>query len=122
MVNGTTTAMLTVNAYVQIGAENVPFGAHRSPRLPAGLIAVLTLIFALLILPGARWMPSRWRWAFGCGALALVFLLNGCGGGSSAPPPPTIQKIPAPPGTYGVLVSASASGTAHNAKIMVVVQ
>ena len=45
--------------------------------------------------------------------------INACGGGST---PIVPQKINTPPGTYGVLVTATAGGATHNAKLTVVVQ
>jgi hypothetical protein len=50
-------------------------------------------------------------------ALSLSFAVS-CGGGSNS----TQQKQPPPAATYSVVVSGTANGIVHNAKVLVIVQ
>ena len=54
--------------------------------------------------------------------LAVVFLTAGCGGGSQNIQPPPPPPPPAVGITYSVVVSATANGIVHNAKITVIVR
>ena len=121
-VSGLTTATLTINAYTFTQSANLPAPMERLRRLPAGGIAVLAVAFVLALYRASR-RAARLQWVIGCCLVGVLLLVAGCGGGGStiAPPPPPI-KVPAPAGTYGVLVSATANGTVYNAKLIVVVE
>lgn len=123
MVNGSATATLMVNAYTipQVAptvASLLMNISRRSP--PPGLFIVWTLATLLALYRGPRRrISARAKLALVCCAVAGALLLNACGGGST----PTLpQKINTPPGTYGVLVTATGGGATHNAKLTVVVQ
>jgi len=53
------------------------------------------------------------------GLFAALALFVSCGGSSTTPPPP---PPPPPAATYNVVVSGTANGIVHNAKVLVVVQ
>jgi hypothetical protein len=128
MVNGATTATLTVNAYTVSNSLLVTREGKRSPGAPAGLVAALALLFVVTLLVLAGRAPLRLRWSFAIFAFALLLLASACGGGSSPssgpppPPPPPPQNTPTPTGSYSVLVTASANGTVHNVRLTVIVQ
>jgi Pro-kumamolisin, activation domain/Bacterial Ig-like domain (group 3)/Subtilase family len=125
MVSGPTASTLTVNAFTVSNAQTLRPVGNRSPHAPAGLVALLTLLFVLSLLPFARRVPLRWRWASACCLLATLLVMNACGGGSGSsgpPPPPPPQNIPTPAGTYTVLLTATANGVIHNVKLIVAVQ
>jgi len=123
-VSGTTTVTLTINAYTLATVASLPTRMDHSPQLPAGVFAVLAPAILLTARRAPRRTPARLRWGYGFCVLSLLLLLNGCGGGGSGivPPPPPPSKTPAPPGIYSVLVSATANGSIHNAKVIVVIQ
>jgi hypothetical protein len=118
---GTSAATLAINAYTLTGGETVPAEKPSLPGMPRGGIASTGLLLFLFLACAARWIPLKWRLAWSFCAIGL--LLTGCGGGSSSPssPPPPV-KTPAAPGSYNVLVIASASGTIRNVNLIVVVQ
>jgi trimeric autotransporter adhesin len=127
MVSGATTAMVAVNAFIEQGGLAGAPPVNGSRRVPPGVLIVSAVLILLALYNSIYRTPrrnsTRLRWALGSFALALVLLTNGCGGGSSnLPPPPPPQKVPAPAGTYGVVVTASAGGIIHNVKLTVVVQ
>jgi len=125
-VGGSTTATLTINAFTLSESASLPLQRPGLPRIPAGYVcAAFGLALLLAIHRVARRVSSGLQWAFGCCVFSLLLLIAGCGGGSvitPPPPPPPPTKIPAPAGTYSVLVSATANGTIYNAKLIVVVQ
>lgn len=114
-LNGVTTASLTITA-VKPGTNTSAlarpaFGSHLAPRLGAA--------FALSV---ALFVPLRRRpWkATACILLvALALVVPGCGSKSTSPPPPNPNNTP--PGTYSILVTATAGSIVHNAKIAVLV-
>ena len=117
----TTAALLTINAYTLTGAKAVPLKGPSQPRTPHGGITPMGLLLFVVLACSARWFPLKWRLALSFCVIGL--LLAGCGGGSSnlsSPPPPV--KTPATPGSYNLLVSASARGTIRNVDLLVVVQ
>jgi len=118
---GATAATLTINAYTMTGAQAVPLQKHSLPRIPHGGITSMGLLLFLALAYAARWIPLKWRLALSFCSIGL--LLAGCSGSSSSPssPPPPV-KSPASPGSYSVLVSASASGSIRNVNLVVVVQ
>lgn len=117
-VNGQTTAMLTVNAAVQ-SARNAPPQRQKSPDGPeaAGMLAL-----GFLLACGKAHRKLRRSVLLGL-CLVAAMLTVSCGGGGAtgktAPPPPPPGSTPA--GTYSVLVTGTANGIVHNAKITVVV-
>ncbi len=124
MVSGTTTATLTVNAFLQQGTLAGAPPVNGSRRVPPGVLIVSALLLFLALLRAPRSISPRLRWALGSFALALLLLTSGCGGGAAPapPPPPPPQKIAAPPGEYSVVVTAAAGGTIRNIKLIVIVQ
>jgi hypothetical protein len=123
-VSGPTTATLTINAFTLSGAASFPLQEPRSPRFPGGVVAVFALVILLALGRIPRRTSARLQWVFGSCVFSLLLLIVGCGGGGAIipPPPPQQTTVPAPAGTYSVLVSATANGTIYNAKLIVVVQ
>ncbi|MGA8220357.1 MAG: Ig-like domain repeat protein [Candidatus Acidiferrales bacterium] len=128
MVSNATSATLMINAYIipQLGGNLLPRppgGIENPGTLETGIATAFAFVIFLLRRRTARQFPAAMRWASGLCIFALLLFAAACGGGggsSMGPPPP--EKVPAPPGTYSVLVSATANGVAHNAKVIVVVQ
>jgi len=120
-VASSTGAMLTIDAYKLTGGEAAPIERLSVRGIPDGGIGSTALLLFLVLVCAARWIPLKWRLAVSFCTIGL--LLAGCGGGSSNPssPPPAV-KTPASPGSYSVLVSASANGTIRNVNLIVVVQ
>jgi len=116
-LNGANTATLTINAMVQTAelAQPLRRGISRWP-LAAG-----TLCFGFLFV-GSRTRRKLCRgMILGC-AFCAVMLATGCGGSSSSTTTTTTGTVGASaPGTYSVLVTATANGIVHNAKITVIV-
>jgi subtilase family serine protease len=116
-VNGQATAMLTVTAAVQ-SARNAPPGQRNSD----GPEAAGMLVFGFLLACGKAHRKLRHSVLLSL-CLVAVMLTVSCGGGGAtgktAPPPPPPGSTPA--GTYSVLVTGTANGIVHNAKITVVV-
>jgi hypothetical protein len=124
MVTGTTSASLTINAFIpQTGstARLERIGARR------GLLAASAgFVFAFLLGLALPRRELRRALLLSFAFLVIVTLAAGCGGGSSSqpppPPPPPPQNLNAPPGTNTVLVTAISGGISHNAKVTVVIQ
>jgi subtilase family serine protease len=118
MVSGSTAATLVVNAFVvaQGAASNLPSPLRESVWSHAGFGA--TLLVAFLIGFPYRRRGSMMRLSF----LVLLLFTMGCGSVSAPSPPPTSRNVPAPPGTYTILVTGTANGTIHNVKLTVIVQ
>ena len=118
-VNPTATATLTVNAF----AQTAGLPAHLYPgRTDPGRLGWLGagggFMLASVFLGGMGNRKRRLATLLSLGLLATLFVVAGCGsGGSHAVQPPP----PASAGTYSVLVSATANGIVHNAKITVIV-
>ncbi len=114
-VNGRATATLTIAAAAQTAAL-APLNPQKESRWPmgAGLLA-----FGLFFVGGRAHRKFRWSMWLALGILATTLTISCGGGGSKTPPPP-----PPPPPTlvsYNVLVTGTANGIVHNAKITVVV-
>ncbi len=115
-LNGTATAMLSISssptAAAAVGRTSSPF---------TWLETVSGLLFACVLVSGFANRKRRLLAApLRLSLLAALFLAAGCGGGGGQ----TVQPPPPPPvGTaYGVVVSATANGIVHNAKITVIVR
>jgi hypothetical protein len=121
-VSGSTTATLAVNAFVvvQSAASNMPRppGGSGLPNVGFGG----TFLLALLI----GFPHRKRRRLMQLGFVVLLLFTMGCGSVSAPPPPPppppTSRNVPAPPGTYTILVTGTANGTIHNVKLTVIVQ
>ncbi len=129
MVNGNTTATLTINASAPASSVKSPGpSARRMEWLAASGGAALAGVF-LLGLPARR---RSWRSMLSLVCLAILAAGIGCGGGgsgSSTPtppttptPPPTSGATPTPAGTYTIVVTGS-QGTllAHAIAVTVIV-
>jgi subtilase family serine protease len=119
MVSGSTTATLAVNAFVVVrsAASNLPRPLGGFGWQHAGVGAT----FALILLIG--FPDRRRRRMMQLSFVVLLLLMMGCSSMSAPPsPPPTSRNVPAPPGTYTILVTGTANGTIHNVKLTVIVQ
>ena len=117
-LNGTATATLTVNA----SAQSAGLPTHPHPRSRPGWRGAGGGLMLASVLVGG--FANRKRWLtilLSLGLLAALFAVAGCGSGGSQkvqpPPPPPPQNA----ATYSVVVSATANGITHNAKITVIV-
>jgi hypothetical protein len=120
-VNEAGTSTLTVNAFIPAQTARVRpvLFDIREDGLIVGGFAMVGLVF--LLTSGRR--RRRLALVGTCGLFAILVFQVACGGGGGGtvtPPPP--GNTPAPPGTYSVLVTATANGVIHNAKIAVVVK
>ena len=124
MVSGPTTATLTVNAFNFVTVASAPTQNDRPFQLLASAVGLFGLLMLFAHHRSRRQTPLKIRWVLGFCAVSLLFLANGCGGGGtvSVPPPPPPAKVPAPAGSYTILVSATAGGTIQNAKLLVEIQ
>jgi hypothetical protein len=116
-LNGSATAMLTVSA----GTAAALF-VGQGPRNRFAWLQIGGVLFAC-VLTGGFAVRNRQYFAvlLSFGLFAAVLSTAGCGGGGSQriqPPPPP----PAVGTTYNVIVTATANGIVHNAKITVVVR
>jgi hypothetical protein len=116
-LNGSTTAMLTVSA-----GTAAALAVGQEPRNRFAWLQIGGALFACVLTTG---FAARNRQYFAVllsfGLFAAVWSTAGCGGGGS----PRIQPPPPPPAvgaTYNVIVTATANGIVHNAKITVVVR
>ena len=119
-VSGSTAATLLVNAFVVVqgAASNVPSPLGESVWSRTGFGAA----FVVACLIG---FPYRRRGSMMqlCFFVVLLFLFTmGCGSVSAPSPPPASRNVPAPPGTYTILVTGTANGTIHDVKLTVIVQ
>jgi len=114
-VNRTATATLTVNAFSQ--TAGLP--AHLYPRSGLGWLGSGGgFVLASVVVGGFTNRKRRLAMLLSLGLFAALFALAGCGGSQSGQQPPPSAN----PGTYSVVVSATANGIIHNAKVIVVVQ
>jgi subtilase family serine protease len=118
MVSGSTAATLVVNAFVVVqgAASNLPSPSGESVWSHAGFGAAFFVAF-LIGFPYRR-RASIMQLCF----FVLLFFSMGCGNVSAPSPPPASRNVPAPPGTYTILVTGTANGTIHNVKLTVIVQ
>ncbi len=112
-LNGAATATVTVNSTAAPAAgSNMTDRSRRAGWLGAGG----TFICAFVLLGGLS--NGKRKRLLPLGVLVALSLVISCGGGSSS-----MQKIPPPPAsTYSVVVSGTANGIVHNAKVLVIVQ
>ena len=120
-LNGTATATLTVSASVQTAA----FARPVRPEPSLWLLAAGMVGFGFL-LPGGLARRQLRRSMLVCFALCAMMLANSCGGSSANTNSTTTTTTTPPPrstaaGAYTVLVTATANGIIHNAKITVIV-
>jgi hypothetical protein len=117
-VTGSTTATLAVNAFVvvQSAASNLPSPLGGSIWSHAEFGA--TFVLALLI----GFPHRRRRRTMQLSFFAVLLFTMGCNSVSAPSPPPTSRNVPAPPGTYTILVTGTANGTIHNVKLTVIVE
>lgn len=119
-LNGLATATLTINA----SAQSAGLPAHPSNRL-GWVGASGGFVFAAILVGGFANRKRRLAMLLGLGLFAALFFAAGCGsGGSQAGQPPPPPPPPPPPNTatYSIVVTATANGIIHNAKVIVVVQ
>jgi subtilase family serine protease len=120
-VNEGGASTLTVNAFIPAQTARLQ-GPLFKVRYGGLVMTGVSMIGFVLLLTCAR---RRRKFAFAAAGglfaiLAFQVACGGGGGGTVTPPPP--GNTPAPPGTYSVLVTATANGVVHNAKIAVVVK
>jgi hypothetical protein len=113
-LNGVATATVTINSTAQPPATSRPSRSGLAGWMGAGG----TLICAFVLLGGLSDGKRKYRLR-ALSLFAALALSVSCGGSSGSPPPP-----PPPPtaATYSVVVSGTANGIVHNAKVLVVVQ
>jgi subtilase family serine protease len=116
-LNGAANVTLTVNAAMQSGALHSPKGVIRGLGLGSSFIVVS------IVLGGFQHRKRRMLSILTLGLFAALVVSVGCGSGSSnqqqqRQPPPN----PSNSSTYNVIVSATANGVVHNAKVLVLVQ
>jgi subtilase family serine protease len=113
-LNGTATATLTINAPAQAAGLRVhPYPGSRLGWLGAGSGFML----ASVLVGGFGNRKRRLAMLLSLGLFAALFAVAGCGSGGGQ----NVQPPPANAATYSVVVSATANGIIHNAKITVVV-
>jgi subtilase family serine protease len=124
-LNGTTTATVTINSTAALPATQLPATQTPAASLPSrsGLAGWLgaggSLICAFVLLGGLSDDNRKRSRLRALGLFAALALFVSCGGSSTTPPPP---PPPPPAATYNVVVSGTANGIVHNAKVLVVVQ
>ena len=118
-LNGAATATLTVTASATASAQTAglsPRGVPGSRRTWLG--PGVGFVLAFVLLTGFTNRRRRFAVLLGLGLIATLILLPGCGGGQSHQPPPPPQNATA----YSVVVTGTANGITHNAKVVVMVQ
>jgi hypothetical protein len=127
-VSGSSTATLTVNAYIPGTSSSSSGSSVRVPGrpanrwLPVGGTIALSLAFGWLLPPRRR----RILLSLLLGAVMSASLFVGCGGSSAHSTPPITPTPPAnvdaQPGNYSVVVTGVSGGITHNTKVSFVVQ
>ena len=109
-VNGAATSTLTINATAQSAAL---------PRRDSWWLTGAGFVSGFVLLGGLADRRRKRTLIPGLALFGLLLITVSCGGGSShtVPPPPPPSST-----TYSVLVTGTANGTIHNAKVQVVVQ
>jgi hypothetical protein len=121
-VSGSSTATLTVNAYI----PGTSSSSVRLPRRPANRWLPVGGTIALSLALGCM-LPTRRRRIFLPLLICVVtsgLLFVGCGGSSahSTSPPTSPANVDAQPGNYSVVVTGVSGGITHNTKVSFVVQ
>jgi subtilase family serine protease len=84
-----------------------------------------SLVLGFIFLAGGRKARRNPRFLMTLAVLSLFVICVACGGGgttSMTPPPPPPPTPPTPLNAHSVLVTATANGVVHNAKVIVVIQ
>lgn len=118
----TASAMLTINATVPGATGMLAPGPQHGGLFGVQFGAGTVLAFGIVLALPMR--KRRWPGNACLVALLSVFLMASCGGGSGSSTSPTNPITPVnatPSGTYTVLVTGTANGIVHNAKVTVVV-
>ena len=116
-----TTASVMINAFVPAQTARA-FPLQRDWRDGMVRGECVAVLFVVLLVACSR-RKRRWQLAPSLCIFAILALQMACGGssaGTTSPPPPT--TTPAPAGIYNVLVTGTANGGIHNAKLTVIVQ
>jgi subtilase family serine protease len=116
-VNGSGTATLTIVASSPNTAAAVASTPGRNFGRSLAACGFALCFGAVLIVPCSR---RTWRLHAIVVFFTFLFFVASCGGGSHSTPPPP-NTTPTPPGTYSVVVTATASGVIHNAQMTVLV-
>jgi subtilase family serine protease len=122
MLNGAATATVTINATAQAAALDLP----RENRRAGWLVAAGGLICAFVLLGGLPDDKRKRRRLLRLGLCTALWFAMSCGGGD--PMQPTAHSSSnsnsssSPTGTYSVVVSGTANGIIHNAKVIVAVR
>jgi Bacterial Ig-like domain (group 3) len=117
-LHGAATAMLAITASAQAAA----LPSHHDARDQLGWLGAGGFALASVLLTGFADRRRRMTILLGLGLLAALFAAPGCGGGQGGQN--SLQPPPPPPNTatYSVVVSGTANGIVHNAKVLVAVQ
>jgi hypothetical protein len=117
-LNGTATAMLTVNASAQV----MVMPGRRPGRRFEWLDATAGLFFASVFLTGFKVRSGRLSTLLFFCVLAILLALSACGTGQNNQPPPPPPPPPANAQMYSIVVSATTNGLIHDSKVLVVVR
>jgi hypothetical protein len=120
-LTGSATATLTIQAAAQTAAVPAP----TPPGQPGWPMAAGVLAFGFIFAGGRASRKLRRSVLLSLGLFAALFATS-CGGASgtsqsTSSSPQTTPAAPSPPGSYSVLVTGTANGIVHNAKITVLV-
>jgi Pro-kumamolisin, activation domain/Bacterial Ig-like domain (group 3) len=121
MVNGQATATLTITA----AAQTSGLAPQMPQRRTSWPVAAGILVFGFFVVGGQAQRKLRGRLLFSlCICIFAAALTISCGGGGSSTTPITILPSTPPPTlvTNSVMVTGTANGVVHNAKVTVVVQ
>lgn len=116
-LNGATTATVMVTSVPQTTA--LPGRLAIPPTFVRGAARVFAL--SLFLLAAATPRKRRLVALAGIGFFAALLFFAGCGGGSGTQTPPPPPPPPANGVAYSVVVTGTANGVIHNAKITVIV-
>lgn len=119
-LNGSATATLTVTASATTSGQAAPVPPRSDPGSRAAWLAAdAVFLLACLVLTGFTDRRRRQAMLVSASLLATLMLLPACGSGGQnhQPPPPPANAI-----AYSVVVTGTANGIIHNAKVVVMVQ
>jgi len=112
----------TSNVMLSIGTSTAAASLRADSRTPAGPMYALWLPLAsVFVLGSVSSIPRKRKASRGIAMLALLTLwfVVGCGGGGTSSPPP---QPGTPPGTYSIMVTATAGSLSHTATVGLTVQ